>query len=554
VIWSGSRCEKRPMKTSRFARCLALATLLKISACAVVVVEEAEPVRVLPQRLENPVELKPVEAKEQQLIQVLEVNTEAPAQVFLTDRQRLKLNRTPADALRDLAELTSQYDQDVDLCAGQISGAETLPVKRVAKPPHMTYYWDPAFRNKLIRVSDTEVGEVVKPMYSTIQSWNADESLMILYHSGGAEAGHHLYDGRTYEYIRNLRISPGDIEQVFWSHTQPNYFYYVNRGWADNNQLVRGNARSGKTVKLADLSPMCGDGIIPTSGNDVQMQSWDDDLFAFRCGFGGDADMYMHTYRVSTGEIRSRRIGQGTEWDTWNAPNPTASGQRLRMNGKVISPDLLTIERSLDMAKHNEHSSMGKTRGGDDALYAVAFDPSPQGCSADKNEGVGQLVEHNLQTGECRTLVTESMGYPYTVSGTHLSAVSHLRPGWVAMSSIGYPEDFVALINEEPAPTFFSEIYLVNTDPENPAICRLAQHRTFGKGAENGGYIAYLGEPHVTISPSGTRLLFGSDWYDSGAVDAYVLELPAYRQDLEKLRGPQQSMANRTTEDAGSPQ
>ena len=76
----------------------------------------------------------------------------------------------------------------------------------------------------------------------------------------------------------------------------------------------------------------------------------------------------------------------------------------------------------------------------------------------------------------------------------------------------------------------FSEIYLANTDPDNEVVCRLAHHRSFGKDAKRGGYRAYFGEPHATISPSGTRIIFGSDWYDSGSVNAYVIELPAYRR------------------------
>jgi hypothetical protein len=31
------------------------------------------------------------------------------------------------------------------------------------------------------------------------------------------------------------------------------------------------------------------------------------------------------------------------------------------------------------------------------------------------------------------------------------------------------------------------------------------------------------------ISPSGTRLLFGSDWGNGPTVDTYVVELPSYK-------------------------
>ena len=95
------------------------------------------------------------------------------------------------------------------------------------------------------------------------------------------------------------------------------------------------------------------------------------------------------------------------------------------------------------------------------------------------------------------------------------------------MSSIGYGSfDFFS--NKRKAPALLSEIYLANTDPDNEVVCRLAHHRSFAKDAKRGGYKAYFGEPHATISPSGTRIVFGSDWYDSGSVNAFVIELPAY--------------------------
>ena len=97
------------------------------------------------------------------------------------------------------------------------------------------------------------------------------------------------------------------------------------------------------------------------------------------------------------------------------------------------------------------------------------------------------------------------------------------------MSSIGSADQFEYFTNKRLAPALLSEIYLADTDPKHRVTCRLAHHRSYGKAAKNGGYPAYFGEPHATISPSGTRILYGSDWYDSGTVDSYVLELPGYK-------------------------
>ena len=162
-------------------------------------------------------------------------------------------------------------------------------------------------------------------------------------------------------------------------------------------------------------------------------------------------------------------------------------------------------------------------------FFATAYDPAPGGCDGGKDQGVGQLVIHDLQEGTCRVMIGESKGWGYPGSGTHISATAHRNPGWVALSTIGYGQ-FEYLSNNQPAPVLFSEIYLANTDPANPQVCRAAHHRSHSKDSTRGGYTGYLGEPHPTMSPTGTRIAIGSDWHDSGSVDTYIIELPAYRR------------------------
>jgi hypothetical protein len=52
----------------------------------------------------------------------------------------------------------------------------------------------------------------------------------------------------------------------------------------------------------------------------------------------------------------------------------------------------------------------------------------------------------------------------------------------------------------------------------------VAHHRSYA----GEGRWGYFGEPHVVVSPSATRLLFGSDWGNGDTVDTYVVELPSY--------------------------
>jgi hypothetical protein len=124
-------------------------------------------------------------------------------------------------------------------------------------------------------------------------------------------------------------------------------------------------------------------------------------------------------------------------------------------------------------------------------------------------------------------VINQTDNYPVTPQGTEVFASAYRSPAWLAMSSVGY-NDLEYFSNKQFAPLLFSEIYLVDTSDKNADICRLAHHRSFGRAANNASYDPVLGEPNVTISPTATRVLFSSDWYDSGLVDTYVLELPSF--------------------------
>ena len=414
-----------------------------------------------------------------------------------------------------------------NLCEGLFTSKERVAIPAVAKPPYMQYYREPAFGTKVIRITKAREGEVFKPAYSSMQAWNADESVMLLYR-GGENSAHVLVDGKTYEFIRELDIVPSDIEEVWWSHTDPDIFYYVSKYSQDYGQFKQYSVSQNKSTKIRDFYDICGKKGLPTGGGDAQMQSLDDDLFGFRCLAGqGNESWIMFTYKPSTDEVVHMPLNEKVGWEPWSAPIPGPSGKELWLQGKVIDLDLKTIKFTHDMARHHEHANIGVTHDGHDAVFQTVFDPSPKGCNDDMWQGVGHLVVHDMEDGSCRPVINEAKGYPYTTSGTHISAQAYKNPGWVVLSSVGYGS-FDFFTNKRKATTLLSEVYLANTDPANEVVCRLAHHRSFGKDAERASYQPYFGEPHATISPSGTRVLFGSDWYDSGSVDAYVIELPAY--------------------------
>ena len=389
-----------------------------------------------------------------------------------------------------------------NLCDGLITDKNNHPMTALAKPAQGVAVTDPEFGTKIRRISAAETGAVIKPMYSTVPAWNSDESYLILYHTGGSYSGHHLYNGKTYQHIRLLNISPPDLEQVFWSTTDPDILYYVDNYYNNGTTpvLVRYHVSTDSTDPIHAFNS-CNR---VTSGSDPMFTSWDSNIFGLYCVQGSTAARFSYNMSTDTESPKVSYLG-------YDAPLASATGNLFFFPG-LGNADILdsngSLVRTLDIGSAAEHASLGMLADGTDTYYGVDF-------SGGISCGTGALVAHDMTNGNCRVIIGESTGYPYPPAGTHISALAYKKPGWVAVSMVGYNYDGQSLLD--------NEIVLANTNPGG-SVCRVAHHRSFGKAGPQG----YWAEPHVITSPSGTRILFGSDWGGSITVDAYVVELPSY--------------------------
>lgn len=399
-----------------------------------------------------------------------------------------------SDDLNDDNGDNSNTDISLGLVANDL---ELHPMQDIDKPKYLQTIIDPSFGTTIRRISNADNGNVIKPIYSTIQAWNTDESYMILYDQSNGV--HQLLDGMNYSFIKNLDdIQPDDIEQIYWDFDNPDIFFYVDGLTSD---LIKYSIESGNkeiVINLAEISNCSGN---IGSGNDVQMMSWDSDVIGFRCD-----NTVAYYYRISTSEVTQFEIND----IEYSAPMPGPSGQTFYHSQTVFGVDGKSV-RSLNESK-TEHSCLGKLTDGTDAHFSIAFAEGPQGGC------IGDIIAHDLTTGECFSVISQSQGYEYPQSGTHISAVSHKNPGWVAASMIGYDEDGQSLLDQE--------LVLARVEKGNVKVYRIGHHRADEQEFD------YWGEPHAVISPTGTRVLFGSDWSgeeDGNSVDSYVVELPAFQ-------------------------
>jgi hypothetical protein len=379
------------------------------------------------------------------------------------------------------------------------------PMQPKPKPAYLDTIIDPSFGTTIRRITDAGAGNVIKPMYSTVQAWNADESLMIVYNQ--STGNHELLNGMTYEFIRNLDFRPSDIEDIFWDFDDPDILYYLN---ASTDNFIRYHVSTQSKDTIVNLNTLVGCTGAIVLGNDVQMMSWDSDVIGFRCGNDN-----AYSYRISNGNLTTFDISNVN----WVAPSAAPSGNLFYHRTNVYNSSG-TLLFELNEA-NTEHSCIGRLPNGNDAHFAVAFEQGPQGGC------MGNIVAHDLTTGECFPLISQSQGYPYPKSGTHISAVSHKNKdgGWLAASMMGFAQDGQTLLDQE--------LVIAKAEEENIQVCRIGHHRS------DEDEFDYWGEPHACISPTGTRVLFGSDWSgseDGESIDCYVVELPSFNSGLTEQK------------------
>jgi len=74
----------------------------------------------------------------------------------------------------------------------------------------------------------------------------------MVYRTGNTDnRGHKLLDGHTYEFIQDLDIAPADLEEVYWSRTDPDKFFYVSKRYSDYGKLNRFSVSANQATQIA---------------------------------------------------------------------------------------------------------------------------------------------------------------------------------------------------------------------------------------------------------------------------------------------------------------
>jgi hypothetical protein len=448
----------------------------------------------------------------------------------------------------------------VDLSQGLKNyGLKLMPYSKLAKPAKGQTVIDPDFGTKITRITDClkDFNALVAiPAYPTAMAWNCDETRFVLYITSantGGQQGWALYDGTSYAFIRMLPINPGDIEQFYWDHKDPATLYYIDNHSEGNTTLADLTAINVNTqVKTIEYSfienlpagwprtgPVrcgypfalgvnaAGDRIWGLGAGGIPNVNGQLGLNVFGFNQTTKTMIFYDTSVVPQAQARGTTPFPLLSGNGWVWPNAATQNSSvgavviLDINGKFV--------RNVAFDAY-EHCDTAMNAAGHDMLVGSQFNRS--------TGGNGNVIVADLNTGVVQNLVGESsnpvFGYPTT--GSLTGATAWKNPMWVVTGMTG---DIYGTNNNGPTsnPTTLLDQEVMLTNLTSGMNYRFAHHRSTGNYS-NASQSNYWAQPNVTLSTSGTRILFQSDWGDadpsnpvlnpSAAVDTYVIELPSY--------------------------
>lgn len=469
-----------------------------------------------------------------------------------------------ANSLTPSPSNTLPPQSNIDLSVGLKSiGQGFVNYSPLPKQPVLTRFKDPDFGTTMLRITDIANGlsggqykaNVCMPAYPTTQAWNCNESRLILYvttspFNSGDTQGWAMFDGKTYQFIKLLNINPSDIEQFWWSLTDPTLLYYISNysmGSTVHAEMTVINVETGvtsivhdfipdlKTLGWSTAGPVRAGYPLANGGNNV----------IWGLGAGGipnvnsQLGLNVFGFNMQTGQI-TRYSGVAQQEARGATPFPMLSGNGWVWNYNTASSQANyqawvlnsggAVTRKVNFSA-DEHLDTGLNAAGQDLLIGPQYSTAL----------VGNMIMANLNTGAVTPIIGLANGWGYPRNGSFAGATAYYNRSWVVGAAVGSPYGTASDLSSNNGPVtnpqtvIDQEIYIANVNTN--AVIRVGHHRSTGYYS-NAPVSSYWAQTNVTISPSGTRILFQSDWgaanpanpvIDPNAVvDTYVLELPTY--------------------------
>lgn len=380
--------------------------------------------------------------------------------------------------------LAQNYDLDTSLNNYGVPPA-------LNKPNYLQSVTDPLFDTKITRItgdvgtSIPNVGgtwqNIARHGYSARQPWNADESILYLdRHIGGPSL---FLDGETYEVIKQANVPGGNEHR--WHSTNPDLFLILR-----DDGIYSWSYSTEALTKLIDIN-----GYSNTSLGYTGNYSMDGNVLGMFATRNSDGQQVAFGVNIAT-QTKFPDVDL-TGWSDIDYTTTSPLGTYIVVNGTFSGSNDVT--KIYVMSTGNQTgplwSSYGRPSHYDVTLYeGVEYVIG----NSKSNPDDGRIIRRRMSDGQV-TVLTQG-GY-----GSHGSARSIQREGWV----------FTQMSDSQSWGPYYDEIVGVSSSGDR--VERIVSIR--------GSWGDYENQPHAVPSPSGSRVLYASDWNNnSPPVQTYIAD------------------------------
>lgn len=387
---------------------------------------------------------------------------------------------------------------------------DVIQAPDLAEPAPRQPFLDPVFGSCVVRVTDREhdllgddTSQGLKNEYSRVQSFNADGSLLVV---RSIEAYWYLYDARSLQRLGELPVS----SEPRWDASDPHLLYHI-----DETRLMAYHLEAGRQEIVHD----------------------------FAVDFPAETLSAAWTRYEGSPSIDSRYWGlmvQDEDWETialvvYDRQADLLVGKRLLPDSPAIDSVTISPLGNYLLVYHDdycEHGQLGtlahpcglmvynreltEARG---LLRIVghsdtALDAGGQEVLVYQDIDTDQIAMLDLDSGEVTPLA--GIDFSHSAIGLHFSGRAWQKPGWALVSTYNgsHPQ----------SRTWMDDVVFAIELKPDPRIIRLAHTRSrYNEEMEKD----YWAEPHASVSPDFSRVVFTSNWGRSGTeeVEMFLIQL-----------------------------
>jgi len=404
-----------------------------------------------------------------------------------------------------------------------IDDFKLYPVPKAPIPKKGERFVDPVFGTRIVRVTDRQVDGYHKggagraggmtTFYSRMDCDNADSSYILL-HSLSGGGPWHLYDGRTFKYLKALPIRSGWAEPR-WDWADPKTVYYV-----DGLKLMKLNVDTGTATALKDFSAD-----VPGAKKVWTQHEGDSSVDGSKWALKTARDWVWYDHL--TGKVNVKKGAPSSDHVSTSMLGGfyTVGGDRGNQGIFSLTPDFSSSKK---VAPTGAHSDLAVDARGRDVLVYV-------------NNKIDWIEMVDLATGKVTKLISvvHKTNWKDLIAGgggKHISGNCVATPGWVLVSTYGGSPFVIKSWQHQ-------SVYMLELKA-NPRVWRVAHtHCPWDKSKGKD----YWSEALATINTQGTRVYWGTNWdKPAGArtIETVFAELPStWYEDLMGKAGARAARA-----------